>query len=89
MKKQIITATTAVVLGSTLFAGAASAQSIKVKKATRYGIFQENTTQRSVKLNQRTTFVQTLFMWDKLYRLTANLRVQKAAVLLPLLLHTK
>ncbi|AMA51638.1 MULTISPECIES: C40 family peptidase [Bacillus] len=32
MKKQIITATTAVVLGSTLFAGAASAQSIKVKK---------------------------------------------------------
>ncbi|MCY8281636.1 LysM peptidoglycan-binding domain-containing protein, partial [Bacillus inaquosorum] len=31
-KKQIITATTAVVLGSTLFAGAASAQSIKVKK---------------------------------------------------------
>lgn len=32
MKKQIITATTAVVLGSTLFAGAASAQSVKVKK---------------------------------------------------------
>ncbi|MGO5675615.1 peptidoglycan endopeptidase LytE [Bacillus subtilis] len=32
MQKQIITATTAVVLGSTLFAGAASAQSIKVKK---------------------------------------------------------
>ncbi|WMW42388.1 peptidoglycan endopeptidase LytE [Bacillus subtilis] len=32
MKKQIITATTAVVLGSTLFSGAASAQSIKVKK---------------------------------------------------------
>lgn len=32
MKKRIITATTAVVLGSTLFAGAASAQSIKVKK---------------------------------------------------------
>ncbi|MCB7152232.1 peptidoglycan endopeptidase LytE [Bacillus stercoris] len=32
MKKQIITATTTVVLGSTLFAGAASAQSIKVKK---------------------------------------------------------
>lgn len=32
MKKQIITATTAVVLGSTLFAGVASAQSIKVKK---------------------------------------------------------
>ncbi|MGG1246681.1 LysM peptidoglycan-binding domain-containing protein [Bacillus spizizenii] len=32
MKKQIVTATTAVVLGSTLFAGAASAQSIKVKK---------------------------------------------------------
>ena len=32
MKKQIITATTAVVLGSTLFAGAASAQNIKVKK---------------------------------------------------------
>ncbi|MCY8200088.1 peptidoglycan endopeptidase LytE [Bacillus subtilis] len=32
MKKQIITATTAVVLGSTLFAGATSAQSIKVKK---------------------------------------------------------
>ncbi|WP_167408012.1 peptidoglycan endopeptidase LytE [Bacillus subtilis] len=32
MKKQIITATTAVVLGSTLFAGAVSAQSIKVKK---------------------------------------------------------
>ncbi|WP_336805123.1 peptidoglycan endopeptidase LytE [Bacillus subtilis] len=32
MKKQIITATTAVVLGSTLFTGAASAQSIKVKK---------------------------------------------------------
>ncbi|MEC1543356.1 C40 family peptidase [Bacillus halotolerans] len=32
MKKQIITATTAVVLGSTLFAGAASAQNVKVKK---------------------------------------------------------
>ncbi|KIU11883.1 peptidoglycan endopeptidase LytE [Bacillus subtilis] len=32
MQKQIITATTAVVLGSTLFTGAASAQSIKVKK---------------------------------------------------------
>lgn len=62
MKKQIITATTAVVLGSTLFAGAASAQSIKVKKVTLYGIFQENMTLRSVKLNQRTTFVQTLFM---------------------------
>ncbi len=88
MKKQIITATTAVVLGSTLFAGAASAQSIKVKKATRYGNFQENTTQRSVKLNQRTTFVQTSFTQGRLYRLTANLQVQKQAVL-HLLLHTK
>nr|MDH3162897.1 LysM peptidoglycan-binding domain-containing protein [Bacillus licheniformis] len=32
MKKQVITATSAVVLGSTLFAGAASAQTITVKK---------------------------------------------------------
>lgn len=32
MKKQLVTATTAVVLGTTLFAGAASAQTIKVKK---------------------------------------------------------
>lgn len=39
MKKQIITATTAVVLGSTLFAGAASAQSVKVKKGdTLWGL---------------------------------------------------
>ncbi|PJY99804.1 peptidoglycan endopeptidase [Bacillus vallismortis] len=39
MKKQIVTATTAVVLGSTLFAGAASAQSIQVKKGdTLWGI---------------------------------------------------
>ncbi|MBJ3839171.1 LysM peptidoglycan-binding domain-containing protein, partial [Salmonella enterica subsp. enterica serovar Indiana] len=32
MKKQVITAASAVVLGSTLFAGAASAQTITVKK---------------------------------------------------------
>ncbi|KAA6453527.1 LysM peptidoglycan-binding domain-containing protein [Bacillus swezeyi] len=32
MKKQVLTATTAIVLGTTLFAGAASAQSVKVKK---------------------------------------------------------
>ncbi|MEG7335295.1 C40 family peptidase [Bacillus sp. 0102A] len=39
MKKQIITATSAVVLGSTLFAGAASAQSIQVKKGdTLWGL---------------------------------------------------
>ncbi|AHK48517.1 MULTISPECIES: C40 family peptidase [Bacillus] len=45
MKKQLVTATTAVVLGTTLFAGAASAQTIKVKKgdtlwglSNRYGM---------------------------------------------------
>ncbi|ATH94870.1 peptidoglycan-binding protein [Bacillus glycinifermentans] len=32
MKKQVLTATTAIVLGSSLFAGAASAQTVKVKK---------------------------------------------------------
>lgn len=41
MKKQVITAASAVVLGSTLFAGAASAQTITVKKETRYGVFEE------------------------------------------------
>ncbi|AHC41462.1 LysM peptidoglycan-binding domain-containing protein [Bacillus velezensis] len=39
MKKQLVTATTAVVLGTTLFAGAASAQTIKVKKGdTLWGL---------------------------------------------------
>ncbi|MXI40325.1 peptidoglycan endopeptidase, partial [Escherichia coli] len=32
MKKQLITAASAVLLGTTLFAGAASAQSVKVQK---------------------------------------------------------
>lgn len=89
MKKQIITATTAVVLGSTLFAGAASAQSIKVKKGdTLWDLSRKYDTTIS-KIKSENHLVQTLFMWDKLYRLTANLQVQKAAVLLPLLLHTK
>ena len=39
MKKQLVTATRAVVLGTTLFAGAASAQTIKVKKGdTLWGL---------------------------------------------------
>lgn len=54
MKKQIITATTAVVLGSTLFAGAASAQSVKVKKAILYGDCPRNMAHLSTALNQKT-----------------------------------
>ncbi|KXZ20767.1 peptidoglycan-binding protein [Bacillus nakamurai] len=51
MKKQLVTATTAVVLGTTLFAGAASAQSIKVKKGdTLWGLSnQYGTTINSIK----------------------------------------
>lgn len=36
MKKQLITAASAVLLGTTLFAGAASAQSVKVQKVTLF-----------------------------------------------------
>lgn len=53
MKKQLVTATTAVVLGTTLFAGAASAQTIKVKKAIHYGDFQIGTERQLIPLNLR------------------------------------
>lgn len=45
MKKQLITAASAVLLGTTLFAGAASAQSVKVQKGDSLSVLAKNTKQ--------------------------------------------